>query len=164
MSVPQKSATETKPANAQATDKLLRQFAGYRMKRAYLLVQADLAETLEPLGLRVGTFSALAVLIASPGISQTSLSHMLNIKRSGVVVVVDELERAGVLERRAVAGDRRKNALAITPAGQRLWEKAERAVQLHEAELFAGLDQQEADQLRDLLGRVGKLPSATTGG
>lgn len=142
-----------------ATDRKLRQFVGYRMKRAYLLVQEDMAKILAPLGLRTGTFSALGVVVANPGISQTDLSNELHIKRSGVVVVVDELETAGALERAAVKGDRRRNALIVTRAGQRLWEKAELAIRDHEADIFADLSAAEVATLSDLLARVGR-PSA----
>ncbi|PVH27440.1 MarR family winged helix-turn-helix transcriptional regulator [Pararhodobacter oceanensis] len=145
-------------ADQRASDVLLRQFVGYRMKRAYLLIQDDMAETLAPFGLRTGTFSALAVVIASPGISQNDLSEVLDIKRSGVVVVVDELESAGVLKRKPVKGDRRTNALTVTAAGRRLWQKVEAEVRAHEAALFAGLTPEEITQLRELLGRVRKGP------
>ncbi|SFA68935.1 DNA-binding transcriptional regulator, MarR family [Poseidonocella pacifica] len=154
--VEKSSSTEITAARREPSDALLRQFAGYRMKRAYLLIQEDMARTLSPFGLRTGTFSALAVVIDSPGISQTELSHLLNIKRSGVVVVVDELERAGVLRRKPVKGDRRTNALTVTAAGRRLWGKVEKAVQEHEAAILSDLNEVEIAQLRDLLGRVSK--------
>lgn len=146
----------SKTSHQRASDALLRQFVGYRMKRAFLLIQDDMAETLEPFGLRTGTFSALAVVIESPDISQSDLSDVLNIKRSGVVVVVDELERAGVLKRKPVKGDRRTNALTVTAAGRRLWNKVEKEVQNHEAALFSDLSTDEIAQLRNLLGRVSR--------
>lgn len=156
---PSKSlVTDTALLRSKATDTLLRQFVGYRMKRAYLLIQEDMAETLAPFGLRTGTFSALAVVAASPGISQSDLSEVLNIKRSGVVVVVDELERAGVLKRKPVKGDRRMNALSVTAAGRRLWETVEQAVQDHEAALLCDLTQSEITQLNDLLRRISNGP------
>ncbi|OBY24910.1 MarR family winged helix-turn-helix transcriptional regulator [Leisingera sp. JC1] len=151
-----KSAPTPRNTPAEPTDKLLHQFVGYNMKRAYMQIQDDMSETLAPLGLRIGTFSALAVVMGSPGISQTQLSQMLNIKRSGVVVVVDELERASVLERAPVEGDRRAYSLVVTPAGKRLWQKAEKAVQAHEAALFSGLNAQEVLTLQDLLGRAAR--------
>ena len=156
MTISKNSAFAPKTSNQGASDTLLRQFVGYRMKRAYLLVQDDMAKTLEPFGLRTGTFSALAVVTASPGISQSDLSEVLNIKRSGVVVVVDELECAGVLKRKPVKGDRRTNALTVTAAGRRLWNKVEEAVQNHEAVLFSDLSADEISQLRNLLGRVSR--------
>lgn len=135
---------------------LLRQFIGYNMKRAYMQVQDDMAETLVPLGLRVGTFSALAVIMGSPGISQTQLSEVLNIKRSGVVVVVDDLERLGAVERKPVVTDRRAYALQVTPAGKDLWKRAETAVQAHEAALFSELDIEDRRALQDLLTRAAR--------
>ena len=135
-------------------DQLLRQFAGYRMKRAFLVIQEDLAETLAPLGLRLGTYSVLAVVAANNGMSQSQLSDVLNIKRSGVVALIDELEAAGVLVRKPVAGDRRTNALALTPAGRRLWTRSEAAVKAHEARILHALNDAEKEQLHDLLSRV----------
>jgi DNA-binding MarR family transcriptional regulator len=137
-------------------DRLLRQFVGYNMKRAFIPVQEDISETLAPLGLRVGTFSALAVIAASPGISQTRLSQVLNIKRSGVVVVVDELESLNAVERLPVETDRRAYALQITPEGADLWNRAETAVQAHEAAMFAELTAEELDTLRKLLSRAAR--------
>lgn len=130
---------------------LLRQFVGYNMKRGYMQIQDDMAATLMPFGLRVGTFSALAVVMGSPGISQTQLSEVLDIKRSGVVVVVDDLEQAGAVERKPVRTDRRAYALRVTPAGKKLWQRAEAAVQAHEAALLAELDPEDRRALQDLL-------------
>lgn len=150
----------TPPAQTpKQTDMLLRQFIGYNMKRTYLRIQEDMAATLEPLGLRIGTFSALAVVMGSPGISQTQLSEVLNIKRSGVVVLVDELEQAGALARKPVRTDRRAYALQVTAAGKQLWKRAEAAVQDHEAALFAELDGAERHALQDLLVRAARSAS-----
>ncbi len=148
--------TERQPDDGPATasDARLRRFIGYNMKRAYMQVQDDVAETLAPFGLRIGTFSALAVVIESPGISQSQLSQVLNIKRSGVVVVVDELEGAGVLERARVEGDRRAYSLRVTPEGERLWQRAERAVREHERTFFSNLGEDGARELNDLLARA----------
>lgn len=150
------TSPEPKKAPAAPSDALLRQFVGYTMKRAYMQVQDDLAATLAPLGLRIGTYSALAVVVGSPGISQTQLSQVLDIKRSGVVVLVDELEGAGVLERAPVPGDRRAHSLRMTPAGKRLWQKAEAEVRAHEAALFADLAPEDLRQLHDLLARAAR--------
>lgn len=138
----------------RATDRLLHQFIGYRMKRVYMQIQADMAETLAPFGLRTGTFSALAVVMGSEGISQTQLSLLLDIKRSGVVALVDELEGAGLLQRAPVQTDRRAYALQVTAKGKRLWQRAEQAVQAHEAALFGGLGPEEQQELHRLLTRA----------
>lgn len=149
-----KAGIHRKDIPAEPSDVLLRQFVGYMMKRAYIRIQEDLTATLAPLGLRTGTFSALAVVMASPGISQTQLSQVLDIRRSGVVTLVDELERAGVLRRAPVRGDRRTYSLEVTPAGKDLWQKAERAVRDHEATLCTELPAEDLERLHDLLART----------
>ncbi|MCA0043169.1 MarR family winged helix-turn-helix transcriptional regulator [Celeribacter litoreus] len=138
------------------TDCNLRQFVGYNMKRAFLTVREDLASVLEPIGLRMTSFSALAVIVENPDISQSRLAEALHIERSGVVVLVDELERAEFIERGRVEGDRRQYALRATPIGEAKWAEAEKAVHAHEDGLFADLTDEERASLKSLLGRVGR--------
>lgn len=137
-----------------ASDSLLRQFVGYRLKLAWVPVHDDLTVTLAPFGLRIGTFSALSVVVENPGISQTQLSVVLNLKRSGVVVIADELEQAGLLDRLPVPGDRRAHALHATAEGMQRWRTAVAAIKAHEARLFADLTGEEQRQLKDLLHRA----------
>ncbi|WP_236637938.1 MarR family winged helix-turn-helix transcriptional regulator [Mangrovicoccus ximenensis] len=135
------------------TDENLRQFAGYNMKRAYILVREDMMRTLEPLGLRTTTFSALAIIVGNPDITQTQLSQAMSIDRSGVVVIVDQLEEAELISRGRVPGDRRSYALRATIQGRKTWKEAEQAVRAHEARLFSALTEEERSVLADLLRR-----------
>ncbi|MDW4500052.1 MarR family transcriptional regulator [Sulfitobacter sp. D35] len=158
------TATAPRTEDPTAADAVLYRFTGYAMKRAYMRVQDAVSARLSEMGLRIGTFSALGVVATNPGISQSRLSEILQIKRSGIVVVVDELERVGVLERSAVPGDRRMYALSVTPGGHRLWRKAEAAVRVTEAELFATLDAGETEILRHLLAKAARGATADGGG
>lgn len=149
---PRPSAAAT-PA-AEVTDELLRQFAGYNMKRVYMKVRADMTATLAPTRLRVATFSALAVILENPDITQTQLAQALKVERSGVVVLVDELENAELIARHRVKGDRRSYALRATLKGRRAWAKAEALVHAHEARLFAALDAPDRARLREMLNAI----------
>ncbi|OCX67345.1 MarR family transcriptional regulator [Thioclava sp. SK-1] len=137
------------------TDDKLRQFIGYNMKRTFLLVQEDMNRSLEPLGLRMASFSALAIIAENSDISQTRLAEMLCIERSGVVVLVDQLENADLIARHRVEGDRRSYALRLTDEGQRVWTQAEAAVQAHEDAFFADLTGPQRDALAAALRRLG---------
>lgn len=64
---------QTAPTAPAPNDEVLRQFYGYSMKQSYLLIRDDMIQTIEPLGLRVATFSALAIINAHPDITQTQL-------------------------------------------------------------------------------------------
>ncbi|NVO28625.1 MarR family transcriptional regulator [Donghicola sp. C2-DW-16] len=147
-------------AEAIPSDRSLRQFIGYSMKQNYLLIREDMIRTIEPLGLRVATFSALAIINENPDITQTQLAQALRIERSGTVVIVDELENADLIGRNRVEGDRRSYALRATLAGQKLWKKAEAAVQAHERALLSALSEEEQTALYDMLRRIGTAGSS----
>lgn len=148
---PAKPATETAPL---PKDDSLRQFIGYNMKRAYLMIDADMRPTIAALGLRPATFSALAIIIENPDITQSALGLALSIERSGVVLIVDELEAADLISRNKVEGDRRSYALRPTLAGRKLWNDAQRRVQEHDNRVLARLSPEERTLLRDLLNRI----------
>lgn len=141
-------------------DERLRQFVGYNVKRAMLIIASDMLETLEPLELRTVTFSSLAIITATPDISQSGLAQALGIERSGVVSVVDELEQRGLIKRHKVKTDRRSYALRATEAGEALWKAAEARVRAHEDRLFSAFSDAERKTLSDLLRRVGASRSA----
>lgn len=132
----------------------LRQFVGYEMKMAYLLIHQDMLRKLKPSGLRIVTFSALGIVVENPDISQTQLAQALQIERSGVVVIVDELENADLILRNRVEGDRRSYALRATLKGRNLWSRTEKHVHEHEDGILAGLTGAERETLKALLGRI----------
>lgn len=136
------------------SDEALRSLVGYRMRRASNAVQADLARTLEPFGLRMITFSALVLIIDHPGMRQSQLASGLAIERSNLVPVMDELERRELINRNPMPNDRRAYALRATLAGQRLCEKAMAAVQAHEERVLRGLSEDERDILMRALQTV----------
>lgn len=126
-------------ADAGVSDALLQRFLGYRMKRAFSVVQADLAETLRPFDLRMTSYTALVLIMDNPGLSQTQLAAVMDIERPNLVVLVDELEGRELIVRERVPTDRRTYALNVTLAGRRLCEKAMAAVERHEEQMFRGL-------------------------
>ena len=158
MARPEKNDPAEADRNAPAaTDDMLRAFIGYNMKRSFIVVREDLHRVLEPLGLKVATFSALSVVVENPDISQSQLAQVLKLERSGMVVLVDSLEGDDLISRNRVPGDRRTYALRAAPKGRRLWEKARAVATAHEAALFGPvLDEKERALLLSLLQRVSR--------
>lgn len=135
-------------------DRRLRGLIGYSLKRAYHLIQADAVRVLEPYGLRVSTFSALAVIRDTPELSQSQLAEVLSIERSNAVVVVDSLEQAGLVERTRVPTDRRSYALVATAEGRRVCDAATAALREHEDRLTDGLPGEDLTRLIITLRRI----------
>lgn len=138
----------------RTADAVLRRFFGYRLKRAYHAVRSDLLEQLEPLGLRITTFSTLCLVTERPGLRQSELAAALDMKRSNMVSVVDDLERRGWVTRQVVPSDRRAFALYPTSSGRKQYERSVDVVSEHDAQVFQCLDDDELKCLKLLLERI----------
>lgn len=132
-------------------DQTLRGFAGYALKRAFNVIQADVNATLAPFELRMVTFSALMVIRDTPGLRQSHLAGALSIERPNLVLILDELERAELIERTRSTEDRRAFELTVTLKGRRLCDRAECAVREHDARMVAGLSEEERAALHSAL-------------
>ncbi|WOI55262.1 MarR family transcriptional regulator [Palleronia sp. LCG004] len=124
---------------------------GYNLKRAYVIVLNDFRATLGEEGLSPRSFSALSLVVQNPHVTQSALARMLGIERSGLVAIIDTLERQGYLDREAVPGDRRIQALVPTRAGRTAHAEARAAVERHEEALFSGLAPADRRRLLQIL-------------
>lgn len=106
------------------SDEELRQFVGYQLKRTFNAMKADLSQVLEPVGLRMTTYSTLVLIEANPGIRQSELSQILSMERPNMVLVLDDLEQRGWITRERLETDRRAYALKVTLSGKRVCDKA----------------------------------------
>lgn len=147
-------------SNTSQIDTQLSDFIGYGMKRALSIVQADLSRVLSEFGLRAVSFSALSIIAGQPGLTQTQLADALQIERSNLVTLIDELSGRNLIIRAPVAQDRRRHALMPTAAGKKLVVAARKAVEAHERALFSCLTMQEQDDLKRLLTKFRQAASA----
>jgi DNA-binding MarR family transcriptional regulator len=70
------------------------------------------------------------------------------------VLLLNELEDLGYIERRRDPADRRRHVVELTDAGRVALERAERAQEGLGDELFAALSDEERATLRSLLSRA----------
>ena len=128
---------------------------GFLTGRLHRAVQQMLGETgtfTEPLGGKHLGF--MSVIIDEGPLSQQALGRRLGVDRTTVVTVVDELERAGFVERRRNPHDRRAYALEASKAGLEWQAKARKIVLDAERELLAPLSTGERKELISLMQRV----------
>ena len=139
---------------AEVSDETLRTLTGYQIKRAFSLIQADLLSTLEPFGLRMISFSALVVIVDNPGVRASQLADALAIERPNLVVVIEELERRGLIRRDRMDSDRRAFALAATAEGKELSGVALAAVRRHEEQMLSVLAPTLRGAVREAMGAI----------
>jgi DNA-binding MarR family transcriptional regulator len=136
---------------------------------AFLLSQvgahssAEFAERLAPLNLTPPHAGILRVINQADGLSQQALGEKLGMFPSRLVVVLDELEQRGLVERRNNPADRRSYALYLTGAGRETLEQIERVGRAHQDALCAALDESERAQLTGFLTRIAAQQKLTPG-
>jgi DNA-binding MarR family transcriptional regulator len=83
--------------------------------------------------------------------SQIELARRCGVDRSDVVAVINELVEKGYVERAPDPGDRRRNVVTITKAGERHLRHLDRALDEVQDELMAPLSTEDREVLRRLL-------------
>jgi DNA-binding MarR family transcriptional regulator len=128
---------------------------GFLLSRASGVVVRATNAALAGHGLRVRQYSVLALACGSAdGVSQRELATVLGLDPSQVVLLVDELAVAGLVERRPSRTDRRTKLVVATGAGRQAQAAAERAATEAVSESLGGLTERQRGQLRDLLAEV----------
>ncbi|WP_157475190.1 MarR family winged helix-turn-helix transcriptional regulator [Parafrankia sp. EUN1f] len=109
------------------------------------------ASTPELLGISLKELAALAYLRDHDRTTQRALTRGLCVDANYCVLLLNELEAAGLAERRRDPADRRRHLVTMTEAGRRALEQAEQAQETIEDEILAGLTPQERATLTQLL-------------
>jgi MarR family transcriptional regulator for hemolysin len=86
--------------------------------------------------------------------NQAQLAKQLGVDRTVMVYLVDDLERAGLVERIPDPNDRRSRLIRATPAGRDRLRETEAAISVAEAELLAALSADDQARLRGMLRRI----------
>jgi DNA-binding MarR family transcriptional regulator len=104
--------------------------------------------------LQMGALSYLNKESGEPGIDQVGLAARLGIDRNNAGVIVLELEKRGLIERRVSNADRRARHLYLTPQGEKTYHRWGPNVRAAIDRILAPLQPRERDLLLDLLTRV----------
>jgi DNA-binding MarR family transcriptional regulator len=99
----------------------------------------------------VGLLRAIGLV---PGRSQQAIADQFAMPPSRMVAFIDDLEHAGLVERRRDPRDRRAHNLFLTTAGEKAMAKIAEIGRGWEEELVKSLSSEERVQLRALLERL----------
>src|SRR5918912_418509 len=82
-----------------------------------------------------GKVATLLLVDANPGIRPSVVAHFILKDRSAMVKLLDQLTRAGLIEQKVSAAERRAHELYLTPKGRALARKV-RAIAIEQSESF----------------------------
>jgi len=115
---------------------------------------ARIAEAYAPFALHSGALSAMVLIEANPGCSQSDLARELAMDKSVLVAVVDDLEQRGLARRARSTVDRRRNVLEITAEGAEVMAAMFACARRVERPIEQALSAEERAQLIGLLKRA----------
>jgi DNA-binding MarR family transcriptional regulator len=138
-------------ASVRSADIEVAEFAGQLFFRLWRASHTRIAVALEAIDLTPALFGLLNVLGAHAGANQQEIGSAMGIDPSTMVSLIDELQSAGLAERRRRPGDRRAWEVAITPKGRRTLARGRQFAAQVEDDVLGGLTAAERRQLVTLL-------------
>lgn len=127
---------------------------GYLIGDTGRMIRKEFDERAREIGVTGPQWRLLAHLRRSPGIKQAPLAELLEVEPISLSRMIDRLQEAGLVERRADPNDRRAWCLHLTadctPLVDRIYDVADA---LH-VEMLTGISAKEQETLRGILDRI----------
>lgn len=129
----------------------------FLLGKAYQQVQQASKQRLAPHGVTPVQYGLLRVLSERDGQNGAELGERLQLDSATITGLLDRLERAGLIERRADDQDRRVNRIFATAQARKLQPALDRAMDEVDAAFLADFGPAEAVRLRGQLAQLGKV-------
>jgi DNA-binding MarR family transcriptional regulator len=126
---------------------------GYLLKEASSALRSAMEAVLRPLGMTITHYSCLELLAQRPGLSSSDLARGTFVTRQSMNVLLQALERDGLVTRAEQATTGRVLPTELTDAGRRQLATASAAVRGVEDRMKSGMDETEQAAFADLLAR-----------
>jgi DNA-binding MarR family transcriptional regulator len=127
---------------------------GFLFRRCRQRLAALYLERAPDLDLTLQQYTVLHGLRDNPWIEQTALCDVIVLDRSTVATLLARLEEKGLIARKPAADNRRKNLVALTPAGETILTTVVPILNDVEVALLAPLSAEEQATLLALLTRL----------
>jgi DNA-binding MarR family transcriptional regulator len=135
-------------------DSALADDLSFLLARANALSIAVGNAALAATGLRVRSYSVLALAGSEARPSQREIAEFLRLDPSQVVMLIDDLQKRGLVDRAPDIADRRTKVILATEEGHRVLAIARSAVIEAERRLHSHLSHSERTTLAELLRRL----------
>jgi DNA-binding MarR family transcriptional regulator len=126
-------------------------------RRFHQVCVAKTSEVVSEAGLtplQYGVLVHLSKLTGKPGIDQNSLADRLNVDRNTASLLVEQLVKAGLVDRQVNGADRRARLLSLTTKGEKLYARLRPLHLAANASVLAPITPRERKLLISLLIRV----------
>ncbi|MFG1925051.1 MarR family winged helix-turn-helix transcriptional regulator [Cryptosporangium sp. NPDC048952] len=124
---------------------------GVLIKETQAVLHQRMDEVLRPLGLTVPQYACLQALHDTPGITGSELARRVFVSRQSTNIVLQGLEKRGLITRSDDAGPRRERATELTDTAVTLLDQARTGVASVANQMTRTLTRADAARLHALL-------------
>lgn len=124
---------------------------GYLLKESASTLRSSMEAVLRPLGMTITHYACLELLSQRPGLSNSDLARGAFVSRQSMNVLLQALERDGLVSRPSQSPSGRALPTELTARGKQQLESASSAVKAVEDRMRKDLSAAEQDELRRLL-------------
>jgi MarR family transcriptional regulator, transcriptional regulator for hemolysin len=123
------------------------------LSRASHNLTTEMTAALEDIGISPRAHMVLTTALTGEH-TQTQIAKQVGLDKTTMVVTVDELEAAGLAERRSSSTDRRARVIAVTDAGKRAVKAADKVLDRVRDDVLSELEPEERRGFLDSLSRL----------
>ena len=123
----------------------------FLLKRLGMKAKEESQAAYSDAGVHPYHYSILATLAEGERETQGAIADALDFDRGQLVGLLDEMEEAGLVERRRDPEDRRRQVVVMTPAGKKTLVKVRAVAQQLDDDFLAPLTAEQRKQLQKLL-------------
>jgi DNA-binding MarR family transcriptional regulator len=132
---------------------------GYLFKHAHARLTDLTSAALAPLGVSGRQLAVLLVIAEQPSGSQLGIATRMGLDRTTMVTLIDDLERAGLVQRSPDPADRRRNVVDLTTQGRKTTRQGAALSEQAEKSFLEPLSKDDTAMLRRAL-RLLAFPSS----
>jgi len=125
------------------------------LARASHALTTESTAALEELGISPRGHAVLSTAMTGEH-TQTEIARLVGLDKTTMVVTVDELEAAGLAERRPSSTDRRARVIAVTPAGEQHVREADKVLDRVREDVLSALPPEDRDVFLRALGTLAR--------
>jgi MarR family transcriptional regulator, transcriptional regulator for hemolysin len=123
------------------------------LQRASHNLTTEMTAALEDLGISPRAHAVLTTAMTGEH-TQTEIARIVGLDKTTMVVTVDELEAAGLAERRPSSTDRRARVIAVTGAGKRSLKQADKVLDRVRDDVLGVLEPEELQVFLNALSQL----------
>ncbi len=123
------------------------------LSRASHGLTTEFTAALEDLGISPRAHAVLTTATCGEH-TQSDIARLVGLDKTTMVVTMDELEAAGLAERRPSSADRRARVIAVTDAGKRKVKQADKVLDRVRGDVLSVLEPAEREVFLGALGRL----------